>query len=139
MVAGLELPVGAGGVVRETRARVKLSREETHIPFQGRILGFMEVFGETREGLLRLEEEALTFHPDDGGREDRWPLHRVRSVQASSSSLQITTPEVGLVSIKVPHESIHLWELLIHRTIQEVWRARGLGEITEFQPRIRAE
>ncbi len=127
------------GVIRETRARVKIASRETDIRFQGRILGFMEVFGKTREGRLRLESEALVFRPDGGSEEDRWPLYRILSVQASSSSVQITTREAGLVSIKVPDESIHLWELLIHRALQATWHARGWGRIVEFQPRIRAE
>lgn len=138
---GKAVPSGgeSPGVIRETRARVKIASGETDIRFQGRILGFMEVFGKTREGRLRLDSEALAFRPDGGGDQDHWPLHRILSVQASSSSVQITTRETGLVSIKVPDESIHLWELLIHRALQATWHARGWGRILEFQPRIRAE
>jgi len=145
---------GAGGAlvaplrpIRESRARIKIATGQTPIRFQGQVLGFMETFGATREGLLRLEDDALIFQTDSGHATggmhqpevDRWPLDRILSVQASSSSVQITTREKGLVSIKVQDESIRLWELLIHRTIQEVWHARGWGRIVEFQPRIRAE
>ncbi|TVR63882.1 MAG: hypothetical protein EA422_08535 [Gemmatimonadales bacterium] len=125
--------------IRETRAKLKLATGQTPIRFQGQVLGFMEEFGASREGLLRLEPEALSFQPDATRGEDRWPLDRIRSVQASSSSVQITTHERGLVSIKVQGESIRLWELLIHQAIQAVWSARGWGRIVEFQPRIRAE
>lgn len=128
--------------IRETRARVKIATDQTPIRFEGRILGFMEEFGPTRDGVLRLERDALTFQLDSARSThgvDRWPLDQIRSVQSSSSSVQITTRETGLVSIRVRGESIRLWELLIHRAVQGIWNARGWGRIVEFQPRIRTD
>jgi hypothetical protein len=124
----------------EHHARVLLRTASGQDPIRHRtrLLGFAERFGPPEAGVIGIDNEALSFLPETGGGRRSWRLEEIRSVQASSSSIQFCPADHALVSLKLLEASTRLWEGLICGAIQGIWRSRGWGEIAEFQPRIRA-
>jgi ribosomal protein L37E len=124
-----------GGLRYETEVDVRIAMEEAPVRFRGELLGFAETLGPGTSGVLEITDEALTFSaPGEGGRQ--WPLLDIRAVQTSSSSLQISPREGGLIQFRFRMDSPRRWEELLHLALREAYRRAGLGEITEFQPRI---
>ena len=66
-----------------------------------------------------------------------WPLLDIRALQGSSSSLQISPLEGGVVTFRFEEESSRRWEELLKAGLRRMWSEAGRGEIAEFQPRIR--
>ena len=135
-----------GRIRYEAEAEVRVAKEETPFRFRGELLGFAETLGAGVPGVLEITDEALTFSPtgapeSHSGSEElgrSWPLLDIRAVQTSSSSLQISPREGGLVQFRFRLDSPRRWEELLHLVLREAYRGAGLGEITEFQPRISA-
>jgi hypothetical protein len=158
---------GEGLLLYRARTETRTTRREKPVWHKGELLGFAEVRGPTRSGILTIDEEALEFLPsgpaggaggsasDEGGegkqgpadlqspgsaaREpgQRWLLLEIRAVQTSSSSLQISPAEGGVVEFRFPGDSTRRWESLLHYALRQAFRRAGRGEIVEFQPRIR--
>lgn len=132
---GRELP---GGVAPpwEQAVQVRVAGEETILRQAGAYLGRVEVFGPKQSGRLRLEAGRLGFTGARGSWQ--WPLHEVTAVQPASSSIQLKATGRPVVSLRFPIGSVRLWEQRIKYGVRLAWREAGRGEITEFQPRIRA-
>lgn len=135
-----------GRVAYRSRVRARFADREAPVRFRGELLGFCELFGEVVEGVLALEEGHLRFQPTevpkagesgpDGG-SSAWPLLELGALQTSSSSVQISPREGGVVLFRFPDASTRRWEELLRTAIAETWRDAGRGEVVEFQPRIR--
>lgn len=134
----------SGTLSYETRVRLRLGGNERPVRYRGRLLGFAERFGRGTPGTLLLTGASLTFRagPGDAGQgrgEDRiWPLESLRSLQTSSSSLQITTQAGGLLLFRFDGDSPRRWDELLRGALDARWRKLGKGGILEFQPRILA-
>lgn len=126
---------GQGRIHYQAEVTVREAREEAPVRFRGELLGFAETPGDPASGVLEITEEGLTFTPE-GEAARRWLLVDVRAVQTSSSSLQISPREGGLVEFRFLADSPRRWEDLLHIALREAYRRLGRGEITEFQPRI---
>jgi hypothetical protein len=131
---------GSDGRLRfQSRVRVRFAREEEPIRFRDVLLGFAELFGDGSEGSLTLEHDRLVLTLDGGeGESMTWPLLELGALQTSSSSVQISPKAGGVVLFRFPDESTRRWEELLRTAIAVAWREAGRGEVTEFQPRIRA-
>lgn len=156
-----------GRLLYRARTESRTTHREKPVWHKGELLGSAEVRGPTRPGILAIDEDALELFPPgsaggeggsapgDGdearrgpadlqdlgssGREpwQRWPLLEIRAVQTSSSSLQISPAEGGVVEFRFPGDSTRRWESLLHHALRQAFRRAGRGEIVEFQPRIR--
>ena len=133
-----------GRIRYEAEAEARVAGEEAPFRFRGELLGFAERLGAGVPGVLEITDEALTFSPtvtseSHSGSEGigrSWPLLDIRAVQTSSSALQISPRDGGLVQFRFRLDSPRRWEELLHLALREAYRGAGLGEITEFQPRI---
>lgn len=127
-----------GGVGLEASVRARISTAQKEVRFQGRLLGFAEVYQPEVQGVLRLSRDALALWPPVGGAPPlgQWDLLDIRAVQTSSRTLQISPRTGGVVAFRFPDDSLRRWEAALHRRLRERFRAEGLGEILEFQPRI---
>lgn len=101
---------------------------------RGTYLNRIERFGPYREGVLTLETTRLRLEHD--GKSVVWPFEKVRAVQPSSSTLQLSAKGAALVSFRFPNGSARYWEEIIAEALRGFYRDNGLGEILEFQPRI---
>ncbi len=121
-------------------AHVVLRDAETARPLRqgGELLGFAEGFGPKIRGRLILEDDAMTFVPDDGGASRVWPILDVTAVQPASSRLQLKVKGQAVVTLRFQDSSVRLWEARIQRSLRRAWRAADRGEIVEFQPRVSA-
>jgi hypothetical protein len=134
---GGESSSGAAGARVIRRALVDVRRASWEAPFRfgGELLGFVESLGEAREGMLELSSAGVSLQVGEGEPE-RWPLLDIRAVQTSSSSLQISPREGGVIHFRFREDSPRRWEDLLHRALEKAYREAGLGKILEFQPRI---
>jgi hypothetical protein len=143
-----------GSLSYEAEVRVRTAGTELPIRYRGRLLGFAERFGGGTPGVLHLSDDALTLHPAPPGAtpadalsqgtpgptpQRRWALDDIRSLQTSSSSVQITTATDGVVLFRFVRDSPRRWDELLRHAISRRWRGMGKGRVQEFQPRIRAE
>ena len=137
-------------------ARVALGMAEGHdvIRWRGDVLGFSERISWKGEGLIRLEEEALTFTPVQdtvglvrrrgragfGGRAEGFSclLGDIRGVQISSKALQVTLEESRLYQFEFTDDSQKRWEDLLCLALKRVYTQRGRC-IIEFKPRVVSE
>jgi hypothetical protein len=126
---------GEGRIRYRADVELRVAGEEGPVRFRGELLGFAETAGEGASGVVEITDEALVFLPP-GKAALRWPLLDIRAVQTSSSYLQISPREGGLVQFRFRSDSPRRWEDLLHLTLREAYRREGRGEITEFQPRI---
>ena len=158
LIAAVEEMGGPGtkeGFCRE--ARVAFGRAEGHdvIRWRGQVLGFSEKISWKGDGLIRLEEEALTFRPD--GRPDGRPsgsagpegrdehsrnvetfschLSDIRGIQISSMALQVTLAGQRLYQFEFLGDSPKRWEDLLCLALRRLYERSGRC-ITEFRPRI---
>lgn len=112
--------------------RVAVRREPVR---RGReLIGWLDRFGPSRRGHLRLTPDRLRFDAPDGTVE--WELDRIAAVQPTSSKLQIAARRMPVAAIRFLGGSIRLWEEAIREAVRRSWRARDRSEITEFHPRI---
>ncbi len=136
-----------GTPIRQSRVEVRQAGREAPVRLGGELLGFAEAMGEPTLGTIQLTAEALILIPGAGGADDSengnppevWPLLEIRSVQTSSSSLQLSPPRGGLVQLRFASDSPFRWETILRQALRGAYRTAGLGEIVEFQPRIVVE
>lgn len=126
-----------GSLAYEAPAVLRIARSEEPVYHEGQLLGFTEQFGPPVAGVLRVVPRELRFREPGGAPSHRWALRDVRALQASSSSVQLSLPDVGVVLFRFSEDSPRRWEALLGHALREVWRGLGRGEIVEFQPRIR--
>ncbi|MFW5905159.1 MAG: hypothetical protein ACOCUZ_02975 [bacterium] len=139
-----------GSLVYEAQVLLREAHREEAVRHAGRLLGFTEQFGPSVPGTLELRSQRLRFVPSGAGRSgfsggpdaesgDRtWELRDMRALQASSSAVQLSPVQGGVLLCRFPDDSPRRWELLLAEALQRVWTTLGRGEIVEFQPRIRA-
>lgn len=126
---------------KSRRARVTVRRavgREGPVYHGGEVVGFAEELGGAAEGVLELNSMALILWGEEEGAPplDQWALQDIRAVQATSGALQISPITGGVVHFRFLEDSPRRWEDLLHRRLRQRFRADGLGEILEFQPRI---
>lgn len=151
----------AGQPYQEARVRFRRATTEDPIRHQGRLLGFTERLGRFRDGVLRLNATHLRIVPDPsrigrapssvrgptpgsrrvsggmGPAELVWALEDLQAIQASSSSVQFSPADGGVVLLRFVNESPRRWEDLLRSALRARWKVLGRGSIVEFQPRIR--
>lgn len=98
-------------------------------------LNRIEVWGDPVPGELVLRPDDLTWTPASG-EPGGWSLEEIGAVQASSRALQIRGKGNPLVQFDFEHDSVFLWERLLHVVLRDFYGRTGRGEILEFQPRI---
>lgn len=126
-----------GRIAYATRATAREADLESPVRFRGKVLGFVEQLGEGAVGQLSIDEEALRFAPDAANADPKaWPLLGIRAVQSSSSSIQISPLEGGVILFRFESDSPVRWESLVKHTLQRAYDREGRGKIREFQPRI---
>jgi hypothetical protein len=125
---------GAAALAHEEPAIARVAARDTALRGAGRFLGRIEHYGPPRRGHLRLSPDALVFSGE--GEPIAMALDRITAVQPSSSTLQVKARDEPVVSFRFPQGSARFWEELLTATLRERYRARGRGEIVEFQPRI---
>lgn len=128
-----------GRFYAEADVRVERAHAEEEVRHRGRLLGFVERFGPPAEGRLVLTATDLRLRNTaaQGGADATWPLEGLRALQASSRSVQVSPPEGGVVLFRFPNDSSRRWEELLRHALAARFHALGLGEIVEYQPRIR--
>lgn len=130
-----------GNMAYEAEVRVRAAGTEMPIRYRRRLLGFAERFGAGSPGILHLSRDALGLRsllPSDTVPPRRWALEDIRSLQTSSSAVQITTRGDGVVLFLFTSDSPRRWDELLRHAIGERWKRLGKGTVHEFQPRIRA-
>jgi len=125
-------------VLRNSEVTMRMAREEEPLYRNGQLLGFVEQSGPKSQGTLVIDSSRLTFRGRNGDAHE-WPVLDIRAVQGSSSSVQISPPEGGVVTFRFSSDSPRRWEDLLRRVIRDAWGEAGRGRVTEYQPRIRAE
>lgn len=120
---------------REDRVEARLAGPDEVVRRAAEVLGFRETDGERVEGVLRLEGDVLTLE-EDGGARRVWPLAELTAVQSSSRVVQVKARDRPVATFRFRTGSPRLWEELLQHALRRVYRARGRGEIREFQPRI---
>ena len=135
-----------GQLLYGARVQARRAEEEHPVWFKGELQGFAERLEAPVVGFLQIGEEGLTLLPppdtaaDEGDNPlGHWPFMSLGAVQTSSSSLQISPKEGGLVEFRFLGDSPRRWEDLLRSGLREAYRREGRGEIVEFQPRIVAE
>lgn len=135
-------------VARRARVIVRMATREEEIRHRGEVVGFCEQLGERQRGVLELSGSRLVldFPGVEGvagekgegeGRRLAWGPTDIGAIQTSSSSVQIAPREGGLVHFRFTDDSPKRWDGLLQAFVQAGYRREGLGEIVEFQPRIR--
>jgi len=126
---------------RETRVRFRRAIGEDPIRYEGTLLGYAERFDAPVEGVLRLDPVHLRILPasSNGNGSLAWALEDIQAIQASSSSIQFSAGEGGVVLLRFLDESPRRWDDLLRAALQARWNALGRGPIAEFQPRIRVQ
>jgi hypothetical protein len=119
------------------RVQARRASEELPVWYRGSLQGFAERLGEPVAGTLRLTAEHLALSSAEEG-VDRWPLLAIGAIQTSSSSLQISPSEGGVVQFRFEEDSPKRWDDLLRLAVRRAYRREGRGEIIEFQPRIRS-
>ena len=116
------------------------------IRWRGEVLGFSEKISWEGKGLIRLEDEVLTFRPSgdpsgspSGRRHGDFSclLEDIRGLQISSKALQVTLEGQRLYQFEFVHDSPKRWEDLLCLALKRLY-ARSGQSITEFTPRILA-
>ena len=102
----------------------------------GNLLGWAERMGSRQSATVRLTPDSLVLAYQDS--EEVTSLAEVRSIQPTSRSLQIGRRGRPLIALKFSSASIRLWEAVLQARVRNAYRIAGWGEITEFQPVIRA-
>ena len=132
-----------GRISYRAEVSVREAKREEPVWYKGELQGFAERLEGGLEGILQITVQDLTLWPSDavgrGSPLRRWGLLDIRAVQTSSSSLQISPREGGLVQFRFQVDSPRRWEDLLRRTLQEAYQRDGRGTIVEFQPRIVVE
>ncbi|MEX2294880.1 MAG: hypothetical protein WD804_01065 [Gemmatimonadota bacterium] len=126
----------SGELAFESRASARIAKVEEPVFHGKEVVGFIERRGSPRAGTLLLAGDRVRFEMDEGGVME-WPLLDIRALQGSSSSLQISPLEGGVVTFRFEEESSRRWEELLKAGLRRMWSEAGRGEIAEFQPRIR--
>ena len=110
---------------------------------RGELRGWVETMGPASPGTVTVDDEAVAIEcaaaPGDGSsgcRSGRWRHLELRSVQTSSSSLQISLPGDRLVQLRFTADSPKRWEDMLRRLVRAAYRRAGKGFVHEFQPRI---
>ncbi|MEJ2502837.1 MAG: hypothetical protein P8177_05900 [Gemmatimonadota bacterium] len=100
-------------------------------------LNRVELYGEARPVVLALfpDHITVTWH-GEGEETETWSLEDLTAVQASSRTLQLKARGRPLTSFRFDHDSVYLWEALMHAALRDFYGRTGRGVIVEFQPRI---
>jgi DNA-directed RNA polymerase subunit RPC12/RpoP len=123
-----------GSISDAARVLFRRSLSEEPVYFRGRLLGFCEMRSEEAEGELRIRDRTVSLVRGDGT--ESWDLLDLLALQTSSSSVQISTRDGGVIQFKFVSDSSRRWEDLLRLLVARAWREAGRGEILEFQPRI---
>jgi hypothetical protein len=123
--------------VMEANVVARVSESEEPIRFRRRLLGYMERQGSRIPGVLRIAGRQLEFNKASG-ESDVWDFLDIVALQASSSSIQISPRTGGVITFRFSGSSCRRWEEALKSRLRSTWRRAGLGEIAEFQPRIRS-
>ena len=139
---------------REARVALGMAEGYDVIRWRGDVLGFSERISWKGEGLIRLEEEALTFTPvldtvglarrrgraGLGGRAEGFSclLVDIRGVQISSQALQVTLEGRRLYQFEFIDDSPKRWEDLLCLALTRLYTQSGRS-IIEFKPRVVTE
>lgn len=133
---------------------MRVAAHEEEVRMGGRLLGFVERFGDPVPGRLVLDSERLRFRTGLGKppaflRRRRassprvdlpeivWPLLDLTALQGSSAAIQIAADE-HVIEFRFPHDSPRRWEALLRDRLRFCWTEAGRPPIREFQPRITA-
>jgi hypothetical protein len=148
-----------GSLAYSAEVRVRTAGSERPIRYRGALLGFAERFVAGVPGRLHIQDDALILETGKGSdprpvpppgpppgpspvpaSESRtWRLESLASIQTSSSAVQITTADRGIVPFRFVDDSPRRWDELLRHAISRRWALLGKGTVQEFQPRIRAE
>lgn len=128
-------PPGSPETLGPEPVRVRTMAGFRPVMENGELLGWAERMGPKAKGTVSVTPDALVIQTP--GSTESTPLSEIRSVQPTSSSLQIGRRGRPLVAIKLSGASIRLWEAVLRIRVREAYRTAGYGEIVEFQPVIR--
>lgn len=123
-----------GRISDSAEVSFRRSLSEEPVVFHGRILGFCEIRSDEAPGELRVRDGAVMLVSAEGT--ETWDFLDLLAVQTSSSSVQISTRDGGVIQFKFTADSSRRWEDLLRILVARAWRDAGRGEILEFQPRI---
>ena len=120
---------------REARVALGLAEGYDVIRWRGEVLGFSERISWKGEGLLKLEEETLSFSPSREAEGFSCLLGDIRGVQISSRALQVTLEGNCLYQLEFVSDSPKRWEDLLCFALRRSLLRSG-KRIVEFKPRI---
>lgn len=121
-------------LVYEARVGVQHAGEHKSVWWKRKVVGFYEVLGEPREGVLQLDGETIEVSVS-GNAHWTWPLDDVLAIQISSRALQINVRGEGLWQYTFREDSPRRWEDLLELALTRFHAARG-REVLEFQPMV---
>lgn len=121
----------------QARASVRAQFVSVEVPlrFRERLLGFVERLAPPTAGELVLDGPTMEFHTP--GDVHRWAVEDIRSLQTSSSAVQVSLGTRGVILFRFPGDSVRRWDHLVRSALQRRWHQLGRGRIVEFQPRVR--
>lgn len=120
--------------VFEGRVQVRFAAGERAIRSGGRLLNYIEQFGDPVDGELLLEADRIVLTTGSGREE--WLLDEITAVQPASSTIQLKLRGRPVLSLSFPGGSPRVWEERITGALRRHYRQAGRGEILEFMPRI---
>jgi len=128
--------------IEEARVRLSFaSGQGTPLRFKGDLLGFIERFRPTQEGVLRLDRDSIWFEPDPekSSRSEvlQTPLLEMKALQTSSKALQWVGQGDRVFLVRFIEDSPRRWDDCLKHAVRSAWARAERGEILEFQPRIR--
>jgi hypothetical protein len=126
------------GPLAMARVTYRLAAGTRAIHHRGTFLGTIERLAAPRHGSLELHADRVRVAPAGEGEVAglEFALESLTAIQASSSTLQIKPRRTPLVAFRFPEGSARYWEEALRAALRDRYRALGLGEIIEFQPRI---
>ncbi len=127
---------GDGVIDYETRVSISRRISEQGIWYKGELRGFSERFGEGEPGALKVSETEVSVRWDDG-RRAAWTFLEILSIQAASSTVQLSLAGDELMQFRFENDSPRRWEDLFRWLLQGAYDRADRGKIIEFQPRIR--
>jgi hypothetical protein len=123
-----------GIILGPERVTVKVTRNQKTLRFRGDLLGWVEVYGKARRGVMTLRVDGLLFQPDTGTRIE-WAPGDLTGLQPASSALQLGL-HGQMASVRFREASVRLWTRALSDLLRNYYHSLG-REVVELQPVVR--
>jgi hypothetical protein len=127
-------PDRQGRILGPERVRVKHTRTQKPLSWDGELLGWVETYDRPRAGTMSLHGDGLHFQPDRG-EPIHWMPGDITGLQPASSSLQLGLHQ-RMASVRFTEGSVRLWTRALSDVLRHYYR-RLDRDVLELQPFVR--